>query len=42
MQYEGLGILGGGISGGGGVGRDGDRDLFEALTDVQVRLSCFQ
>jgi hypothetical protein len=45
MEYEGLGILSKGISGDGGVGRDEDCDVFEAsrsLTDVQVRLSCFQ
>ena len=45
MQYEGLGTLGGGISGGGGIGNDEDRDVLRAscsLTDVQVRLSYFQ
>jgi hypothetical protein len=31
MQYQGLGILGKGISGGGGVGRDEDCDLFEGV-----------
>jgi hypothetical protein len=31
MQYEGLGILGEGISGDGGVGRDEDCDVFEGV-----------
>ena len=32
MQYEGLGILGEGISGDGGVGRDEDCDVFEGVS----------
>jgi hypothetical protein len=31
MQYEGLGILGKGISSDGGVGRDEDCDVFEGV-----------